>query len=79
MKKFFCFICLTCLTLPAVAQDVLSLDSCRALAIANNKELLIGQEKIKAAHYRKKAAFTSYLPQISATGGYMRNQKSFLC
>ena len=77
MKKFFCFICLTCLTLPAVAQDVLSLDSCRALAIANNKELLIGQEKIKAAHYRKKAAFTSYLPQISATGGYMRNQKEF--
>ena len=39
MKKFFCFIWLTCLTLPMVAQEVLSLDSCRALAIANNKEL----------------------------------------
>ncbi len=77
MKKFFCFICLACLMLPMVAQDVLSLDSCRALAIANNKELLISQEKINAAHYRKKAAFTNYLPKISAAGGYMRSQKEF--
>ena len=68
MKKFFCFIWLTCLTLPMVAQEVLSLDSCRALAIANNKELLISQEKINAAHYQKKAAFTNYLPNISASG-----------
>ena len=75
MKKFFCFIWLTCLALPMVAQSVLSLDSCRALAIANNKELLISQEKINAAHYQKKAAFTNYLPDISATGGYMRSQK----
>lgn len=75
MKKFFCFIWLTCLALPMVAQSVLSLDSCRALAIANNKELLISREKINAAHYQKKAAFTNYLPDISATGGYMRSQK----
>lgn len=57
------------------AQKALSLDSCRALAISNNKELLIGQEKIKTAHYQKKAAFTNYLPDISASGGYMRSQK----
>ena len=77
MKKFFCFICLACLMLPMIAQDVLSLDSCRALAIANNKELLISQEKINAVHYQKKAAFTNYLPKISAAGGYMRSQKEF--
>ena len=75
MKKFFCFIWLACLTFPMVAQEALSLDSCRALAISNNKELLISQEKIKAAHYQKKAAFTNYLPNISASGGYMRSQK----
>lgn len=57
------------------AQTVLSLDSCRALAIANNKELLISGEKINAAHYRKRAAFTNYLPEISASGGYIRNQR----
>lgn len=75
MKKFFCFIWLACLTLPMAAQEALSLDSCRALAISNNKELLISQEKIKTAHYQKKAAFTNYFPDISASGGYMRSQK----
>ena len=77
MKKFFCFIYLTCQMLPTSAQGILSLDSCRALAVANNKELLISREKINAAHYRKKEAFTNYLPKISATGGYMRNQREF--
>lgn len=45
MKKFFCFICLAYLSFPVKAQEALSLDSCRALAISNNKELLISQEK----------------------------------
>ena len=49
MKKFFCFICLAYLSFPMKAQEALSLDSCRALAISNNKELLISQEKINAA------------------------------
>lgn len=75
MKKYLCFIWLTYLSFPIAAQGVLSLDSCRALAISNNKELLISQEKINAAHYQKKAAFTNYLPNISASGGYMRSQK----
>ena len=45
------------LDLPDAANEragILSLDSCRALAVANNKELLISCEKINAAHYRKK-------------------------
>lgn len=75
MRKFLCFISLACITIVAGAQETLSLDSCRALAIANNKELLISQEKINSAHYQRKAAFTNYLPDISATGGYMRTQK----
>ena len=43
----------------------------------NNKDLLISNEKINAAHYQRKAAFTNYLPNFSATGAYMRNQKEF--
>lgn len=54
MKKFFCFIWLVCSAFPMAAQEALSLDSCRALAISNNKELLISREKINAAHYQKK-------------------------
>jgi len=38
---------------------------------------LISNEKINAAHYQRKAAFTNYLPNFSATGAYMRNQKEF--
>ncbi|MDD2646341.1 MAG: TolC family protein, partial [Bacteroides sp.] len=59
------------------AQKILSLDSCRTLAIENNKELLINKEKIKAAYYQKKGTFTNYLPKVSAQGTYMRNQKEF--
>ena len=54
MKKFFCFICLAYLSFPMKAQEALSLDSCRALAISNNKELLISQEKINAETIAKK-------------------------
>ncbi len=75
MKKIFFFIGLIGLTLPTGAQSVLSLDSCRALAIVNNKALLINREKITVAHYQQKAAFTNYLPNFSAAGGYLRNQR----
>lgn len=77
MKRVFILTFLLSTTFLLKAQGILSLDSCRALAIANNKTLLIGNEKINAAHYQRKAAFTNYLPDISATGAYMRNQKEF--
>ena len=77
MKKLFLLTILLNLTFIVKAQIILSLDSCRALALANNKDLLISNEKINAAHYQRKAAFTNYLPSFSATGAYMRNQKEF--
>ena len=77
MKKLFLLTILLHLTFIVKAQTSLSLDSCRALALTNNKDLLISHEKINAAHYQRKAAFTNYLPNFSATGAYMRNQKEF--
>ena len=77
MKKVFLLTILLSLTFIVKAQSFLSLDSCRALALANNKDLLISNEKINAAHYQHKATFTNYLPSFSATGTYMRNQKEF--
>lgn len=61
-------------SLPAAAE-VLSLDSCRSLAVANNKQLLITAEQIKAAGYQRKEAFAAYLPAFDFAGGYMYNQK----
>lgn len=75
MKRIFGFILFIGSSLGITAQNVLTLDSCRALALTNNKELRISAEKISAAHYEKKAAFTNFLPKISAMGTYMRTEK----
>lgn len=75
MKKILTIILLGTLVTVAQAQCILTLDSCRNLALANNKELRIAQEKINAAHYQQKAAFTNFLPKINVTGTYMRTQK----
>ncbi|WP_321333547.1 TolC family protein [uncultured Bacteroides sp.] len=75
MKRLISLTLLLSITFSLKSQEPLSLDSCRALAIANNKDLLISREKINAAHYQRKAAFTNYLPNFTATGSYMRNQK----
>ena len=75
MKKYLCFFALLALPLAIGAQATLSLDSCRALAMANNKQLLMSRESINAAKYERKAAFTNFLPNISAAGGYMRTSR----
>ena len=59
------------------AQEALSLDACRALAIENNKVLKISSEKEQKAHYERKAALAQYLPDFSLTGGYIHRQKNF--
>lgn len=52
--------------------QTLTLDSCRALALKNNKELQIAQQGITKSHNEQRAAHTTYLPKISLTAGYMR-------
>lgn len=54
---------------------VLNLDSCRTLAIENNKDLRMADMERVAAHYNRKSAFTNYLPKVSATGIYMHTGK----
>ncbi|MDR0866067.1 MAG: TolC family protein [Candidatus Symbiothrix sp.] len=74
MKKYW-FIFILGASITANAQSVLSLQDCRNLALANNKQLKIGQENIKKASEENKAAFTQFLPDISFTGAYLYNQK----
>lgn len=57
------------------ATEILSLDSCRTLAMSNNKELRMQDAKQQAAYYERKAAYTKYFPRISATGAYMYTSK----
>ena len=52
-------------------QEIVSLDSCRTLALGNNKAIRIAEENINAASHTRSAARTAYLPGIDFTGGYM--------
>lgn len=75
MKRFVSFLFSILLFTSGYAQRILNLDSCRSLALTNNKELRMGQEKINAAYYQRKAAFTNYLPKVDVMGTYMHTQK----
>jgi outer membrane protein TolC len=57
------------------AGQSLSLDSCRSLAIKNNKTLQMSSLKQEAAHWQRKSALTNYLPKISAVGTYQRTSR----
>lgn len=52
-----------------------SLESCRKLALQNNKELMVRRQQQEKAAYQKKEAFAAYLPAIDFAGGYLYNQK----
>lgn len=62
-------------SMPVMAQRVLSLDSCRAMALRNNKQLSVSQVKQEVAKNLRKSARTKYLPHVSAVGGYIYNSK----
>ncbi|MDR1556036.1 MAG: TolC family protein [Tannerellaceae bacterium] len=80
MKKWLISLWITGLLPVATtySQQTLTLESCRTLAIQSNKELQIAKGKTKVAEHEKKAAFTRYFPQVSASGTYLRNEKNIL-
>ena len=53
------------------AQQVLTLDSCRAMALRNNKQMSISRIKQDVATNLRKSARTQYLPRVNAVGGYL--------
>ncbi|MCF0214009.1 MAG: TolC family protein [Muribaculaceae bacterium] len=55
---------------------VLSLDSCRSMALRNNKLMRIARENQRKAEYQKKEAFAAYLPAFDFTGGYAYNSRN---
>lgn len=75
MKRIISLFLLAGVLIPVEAQRMLSLDSCRALAIRNNKELNISKVKRDVAQNVRKAAHTKYLPTVDAVGTYMRTSK----
>lgn len=70
MKHKLLILALTTLATSVQAQQTLTLDSCRAMALRNNKTLSASRLQLDMARYNKKAAKTKYLPHLSALGGY---------
>ena len=76
MKRYILVLVLAFLTLGLTAQnDVLTLDSCFALAKANNAQFKTSKLQIEQAQEVKKQVFTKYFPQITANylGYYAMN------
>jgi len=60
-------------TSASIAQ--VSLDSCRSMAVHNNKQLRVLGEETRKAGYQKKEAFAAYLPALDFMGGYAYNSR----
>ena len=55
----------------AGTQRLLTLDSCRAMALRNNKQMGVAKVKQEVNANLRKSARTQYLPKVNAVGGYM--------
>ena len=58
------------LPLTSEAQRLLTLDSCRAMALRNNKQMGVAKMKQEVNANLRKSARTQYLPKVNAVGGY---------
>lgn len=71
MKKHIALIMLMGALIPVGAgAQSLSLDSCRAMALRNNKQINASKLKKDVAYNIKKSARTQYLPKVDVLGGY---------
>ena len=75
MRKFIGITLFVAFVAPASAQRVLSLDSCRQMALRNNKQLGVSKLKQDVAENLRKSARTKYLPHVSAIGTYQHTSE----
>lgn len=75
IRKLILSAALAVAAFPLAAQRVFTLDSCRSMALAGNKQLLAGEKEIEAAGYEHKAARANYLFKVNAVATYFRNSR----
>ncbi len=76
MRKFAFIISLLGVVLTANGQQVLSLDSCRALALRNNKQVNVARLSKDVALNTRKATRTKSLPKVDVVAGYQFSSRS---
>lgn len=62
---------LVLLSVTGKAQRLLTLDSCRVMALRNNKQMIVAKTKQEVNANLRKSERTKYLPHVNALGGYM--------
>jgi len=62
---------LVLLPMSGASQRLLTLDSCRAMALRNNKQMGVAKMKLEVNANLRKSARTQYLPKVNAVGGYV--------
>ena len=67
---------LSLMLLPALnVRGEVSLDSCRNMALRNNKTLRAADEAVRSADFERKSAKSAYLPGVDFTAAYAYNQR----
>ena len=74
--KFFVLLGIAMAVSTISASPIVGLDSCRAMALRNNKLMHINATRIEGAKYEKEVARAAYFPSLDFTGGYTFNQKN---
>ena len=64
-----------CVLSMATSAQVVTLDSCRNMALRNNKEIQQAALGIEKAGYQRKEAAAAYLPQFDLVAGYVYNSR----
>ena len=79
MKKKLTFITLVLCALITNAQELLTLDQCRQLALDNNKRMAAANKQTQAAHYTMQSYKGNFFPNftVSGTGLYSSANGSF--
>ena len=75
MKWILPFCLFAFLPFTANAQRLLCLDSCRAMALRNNKQMQVSRVKQDVAANLRRSARTKYLPHVSAMGSYVHTTR----
>ncbi len=68
MKKPILLLCICCCPLLLPAQEMLSLKTCRDMALKYNKEMAASVKQTESARYTAKSYWSNFFPDFSATG-----------
>src|SRR5574344_1817712 len=78
MNKFFISLVMLTISSAISAKDILSLDSCKRMAMKNNLAVKQANNQVVSSQESMKQAYTSFFPTIKATGMYYKPSSPLL-